>query len=284
MKKINITTTGLIIKITLLTLLFFTSCKDKSLEELKNYYDNGSLKSIEYLNENGNKEAENKYYTKDGVLSYITTFKNGKPIKTLHFYDNGKIQYSSELKLNDTIEAVSYFKNAKIKNKGNLTNNIKVGWWTEYFPDGNINAEYEYLKIDGREYLNQMKVYDKSGKIIDNKSFYFTTKFSDTLRIGKNEGNLNYYSIPNRNSERHLYVIIDNEYEGGIIKKDTFFIKNNEKNRFGVYAYKSGILKIKGMILDRELHERKDSKNSLGLEFKDHYKYFERDVYVKDME
>lgn len=273
-------TTGLITKKVLLLLLFITSCKDKPLEELKNYYDNGSLKSVEYVNEKGNKEAENKYYTEDGILSYITTFKNGNPIKTLHFYDNGKIRYSSELKSKDTIEAISYFKSGKIKNKGNLINDIKVGWWTEYFSDGNVHKEYEYLINDGKEYQNQIKVYDKNGKIIENQSSFFTVNLSDTLNLGKNEGNLIYCSITNKNSERHLYVIIDNEYEGGVIKKDTFFIKENGKNRFGVYAYKLGILKVKGMILERELHEKKDERYS-ELEFIDHHKYFQKKIYVK---
>jgi len=282
MKKTSITTIGLIIKSTLVLLLFFTSCKDTTLEESKTYYENGNLKSVEYLNERGNKEGENKYYTEEGILSYITTFKNGNPLKTLHFYEDGKLRYSSELKQKDTIKAINYFKDGKVKTMGNLINDIKVGWWSEYLPDGKLDTEYEYLSIDGKEYLNQIKVYNGNGKIRENESSFFVLNIPDTIQMGKNAGNLNYYSTPTKDSERHLYVIIDNEYEGGIIKKDTFFIEKNQKNRFGIYAYKLGFLKVKGTILDRELYEIKRDKNSFGLEFKDCYKYFEKEVYVKD--
>ena len=282
MRKTNSLTTGLLIKMVVLLFLFFTSCEDNLLKEVKTYHQNGTLKSIEYLNKKGKKETESKYYTEHGILSYTITFKNGKPIKTLHFYDDGKLRYSSEVRQNDTIKAISYFKNGKIKTVGNLIDTIKVGWWKEYRYDGILAAAYEYLNNNGKQYLNQLKVYTKNGTLKENESSFFTLNLSDTLQIGKNAGSIKYYSTPNKNSERHLYVVIDNEYEDGIIKKDTFFIESNEKNRFGIYAYKPGILKVKGTILDRELYEKKAGKNSYELEFKDGYKYFEKEVYVKD--
>ncbi|AWG26259.1 hypothetical protein [Flavobacterium kingsejongi] len=282
MRKAITTTTGLTIKIVIMLILFFTSCKESSLEELKTYYQNGNIKSIEYLNKKGKKETASRYYTEDGILSHITTFKNGTPIKVLHFYSDGKLHYSSELMQNDTIKALSYFKNGKIKTVGNLIDTIKIGWWKEYRYDGTIGAAYEYLNNNGKQYLNQLKVYTKNGTLNENESSFFTLSLPDTLQIGKNAGSIKYYSIPNKNSERYLYIIIDNEYEGGIIKKDTFFITNNENNRFGIYAYKPGLLKVKGTILDRELYEKKVGKDSYELEFKDGYKYFEKEVYVKD--
>lgn len=144
-------------------------------------------------------------------------------------------------------------------------------------------AEYEFFIFDNKEHLNQFKVYDKNSKIKQEESSFFTLDLSDTIQIGENAGRLNYNSIPGKDSEKHLYVIIDNEYEGGIKKNDTFYIEN-DKNRFGVYAYKPGFLNVKGTILYRELYvlELDKERDSFGLEFKDHYKYFEKEVYVRD--
>jgi antitoxin component YwqK of YwqJK toxin-antitoxin module len=281
MKAINFTITGGMIKLVLLLMLLLASCKNDVLEEQKKYHKNGHLKSVEYFNEKGKQEGENKYYLENGLLNYSNTFNNGNLIKTQYFYDNGKLHYSSEKKDNDTINSISYFKNGNIKSKGSLINDKKVGWWKTYYPGGNLKEEYEFLIINNKEYANQIKIYDSKGKIKDSESSFFEIKLSDTLQIVKNAGSLKYYSVSSKNSERHLYVIIDNEYEGGEVRKDTFFIGSNENNRFGIYAYKSGLLKVKGMILDRELYERERGKNSFELEFKDHHKYFEKQVYVK---
>jgi len=275
--------TGLMIKLNIFVLLLLlVSCKNDKLKEVTEYFDNGNLKSIEYFNTNGEQEGESKYYKENGTLDYSTFYNNGEIVKSIIYYDDGKIHYHSETGKNDTIRKVSYHRNGKIEMIGNVVEGKRVGWWKKHNSEENLIGEYEFLIVDNKEHLNQFKVYDKNGKIKEEESSFFTLTLSDTVKIGKNTGRLNYYSISNKDSERHLYVIIDNEYEGGIIKKDTFYIENG-KNRFGVYAYKSGSLNVKGTILDRELYVRElnKEKDSFGLEFKNHYKYFEKEVYVQ---
>ena len=266
----------------IIVLLFLTSCKNDKLKEVKEYYDNGNLKSVEYFNKEGEQEGESKYYKENGKLDYSTFYNNGKFVKAIIYYDNGDMHYYSEVGKNDTIKKISYHKNGKIEMIGNIVEEKRVGWWKKHNSEGNLIEEYEFFIVDNEEYLNQFKVYDKNGKIKEEESSFFTINLFDTIQIGKNVGRLNYYSIPTKDSERRLYVIIDNEYEGGVIKKDTFYIENGE-NRFGVYAYKSGKLTIKGTILDRELYVRELDKerDSFGLEFNDLYKYFKKEVYVK---
>lgn len=275
--------TGLTIKLNILMLLLLLiSCKNDKLREVKRYYDNGNVKSIEYFNSNGKQEGENKYYKEIGGLDYSVFYIDGKVKKTIAYYDNGDVHYYTEVGKNDTIKKISYNENGKIEIVGNVVDGKRVSWWKKYNSDGSLMEEYEFFVIDNKEYLNQFKIYDKKGIIKKEESSFFTINLPDTIQKGKNEGRLNYYSISNKGSERHLYVIIDNEYEGEIVKKDTFYI-SKDKNRFGVYAYKSGKLNVKGTILDRELYVRElnREKDSFGLEFKDYYKYFEKEVYVQ---
>lgn len=268
-------------RLIILLMFFLLSCQNNVLEERKKYHKNGHLKSVEYFNEKGEQEGENKYYSENGLLNYSRIYNNGNLIRTQYYYDNGKLHYSYENKNKDTISSIRYFKNGNIKSKGNLINNKKVGWWKTFYPNGSLNGEYEFLVISDDEYVNQIKIYDNDGKIKEAESSFFEIKLPDTIEVGRNVGSLKYYSVCDNNSERHLYVIIDNKYEGGEIRKDTFFIESNEKNRFGIYAYKSGYLKVKGMILDREFEKREIDKDSFGLWFNDHHKYFELQVYVK---
>jgi antitoxin component YwqK of YwqJK toxin-antitoxin module len=274
-------TGGIMIKSLLLSTIFLISCNNDKFKEQKKFYENGRLKSIEKFNKEGKLEGVNSYYLENGILNYTNIYYKGNLVKTQFYYDNGKLKYSSEKKEKDTIYSENHYKNGNIKSKGNLIDNKKIGLWYMYYPNGNLNKEYEYIVIDNQEYVNQIKVYNMKGEIEESESSFFEIILPKNIQIGKNAINLKYYSPKSENSERHLYVIVDNEYEKGVVKKDTFFIKDNEKNRFGIYVYKPGKLKVMGVILDRELYEREVDKNYSELEFKDHKKYFEIDLFVK---
>jgi|SRR5690554_1990689 len=232
-----------------------------------------------------NKEnIKEEYYSGGALKTRIYVDKNGIPNGSYNeFYSSGELKVKANY-LNGVIKdtVFSYYKSGKIKERGLMsTNKLKTGWWFYYDSLGYLKNKNEYIIIDNSLYKNQTIYYDKNGRVKESESSFFTINLSDTIHIGKNAGELHYNSNFSGFYEKLLYVIIENEYENNEIKKDTF-INTDNYTRFGIYAHKTGIKKVKGTILERGLFLTKTSKDSSMLEFKDHYKYFEKEVYVKD--
>jgi hypothetical protein len=177
--------------------------------------------------------------------------------------------------LYDTI--INYHPNGKIKEKGIADGKNRTGWWTYYDVDGKLLKKSEFVIRDNQSFLNQDIIYTNEGKINYDLSSFFTIELNDTIKVGKTVGKLKYYGKPKGYSSRFIYIVIDNEYAGNIIKKDTF-TDDADKLWFGINAYKKGKLKIKGMI-EEELSFVRAESSDMKIERK--YKYFEKDLFVK---
>ncbi|NQY31449.1 MAG: hypothetical protein HRT69_18530, partial [Flavobacteriaceae bacterium] len=118
------------------------------------------------------------------------------------------------------------------------------------------------------------------GSIDYEKSWFFKIKLPDTIKLGKNRGEIRYYSTK-KAENKYLLVIVDNEYSEGIIKRDTF-LKEPDYTWFGVFAHKVGKKKVTIRIVEELINPNNMDKDTVNLRFTYHSKYFEKEVYVRD--
>jgi len=116
-----------------------------------------------------------------------------------------------------------------------------------------------------------------SDKIIFDK---FQLQLSDTLYLGENIGKILDYKTKYDDIDYLLSVIIENEYQNGILVKDTFS-DGTLSPWFGVYANKTGKMVIKGTILEEALNDRNTDIDSI-LKIERTFLYFSKEVYVLD--
>lgn len=198
-------------------------------------------------------------------------FPNGN-VKSLSYFINGKSA--------DTL--FYYHENGLIKEKGLVKDNFYFDWWTYYDNNGKLTEKSEWIILRDSSYKNQSIYFDKKGKIKTNISTYFELDIPDTLKVGKNLGRVKKYVTNNYGNEGNLIsVIMDNQYSKSKIQKDTFS-DGTLKPFFGIYAYKTGKVKIKGRIQETILNINKQSDSLHVLSITTHYKYFEKVIYVWD--
>ncbi|MDO6818991.1 hypothetical protein Q4597_07425 [Zobellia sp. 1_MG-2023] len=234
------------------------SCKN---EVHKEFYPSGNLKFESTIGENG---LFNGGYTE--------------------YYDSGEVKTKGKYidgSISDTVYL--FYRNGKLKAKGLFQNDIKKGWWYYYQEDGKPKSLEEYLVIHDSMYKNQSLHYMNNGEIDLKNSSFFRLEIPDTIEVGKNIGkvlnyNSNYSSDKYYLSDYHfLTVIVENEYENGLIKKDTFS-DGSFTPGFGIFARKKGNQTVRGSILEEIVY---DIPSDSSLVAKEHIKYFERDVFVQ---
>ena len=74
--------------------LFITSCGDNLVEEVKERYDDGKLKVVEYYKKVGNNQelVKKREYYKNGNIDREVNYKDGKKEgKWTTYYENGQI-------------------------------------------------------------------------------------------------------------------------------------------------------------------------------------------------
>ena len=173
------------------------------------------------------------------------------------------------------------YNNGKVKAKGLFKKGNKVGWWLYFDSFGKLIKKEEFMTIDSKPHINQFITYNNKGKIDYDNSWFFEVKFPDTISLGRNMGEVNYFSNK-KADQRYLSAILDNEYSKGVIKKDTF-LENHNYTWFGVYAYKLGVQKVRIRLVEELLISGiEDGEENSYLHHNYHSKYIERDVYVKD--
>jgi len=141
------------------------------------YHDNGKTIASVVNFKNGKKEGKEKSFYSDGSLrsfgfyenglkeGAFTLFKNGKEYKT-HYCKNYLHGYSERFLAGspDNLEAGEYHFNQK------------VGVWKYYSPSGKLTLEEFYPTVQEIYPFNwysarRIKLYDKNGKIKDDKIF-----------------------------------------------------------------------------------------------------------------
>lgn len=235
--------------------IFFSSCKKENY--VKEYFPNGKLKILFEIDDN--KVANGKYeeYYETGELKIKGCYVNGK--------------------LPDTV--FEYYKNQKIKEKGLIKNKIKNGWWYTYDSLGNLRSKIEYINIKNSNYKNQTIYFNKNGDTIYGSSSYYKLYLPDTLTLGKNIGKIKYHSNY-KTTDKFIFILIDNQISEKEIIKDTFN-EENKVSRFGVFAHKTGLKRVRGVILETILKAKYINKDSSELITTRHKKYFEKTVFVK---
>lgn len=245
----------------LLTLVFI-NCKSEKKDIFQEY--NGEMVKVEFTD-----SKDDSLFTGFGG----ETYENGK-LKSLSYIKNGVPA--------DTV--FFYYENGKVKEKGLVKNNLKNGWWHFYNTNGKLTEKSEFVIVRDSMHKNQSYYYDQNGNIKIEPSTFFELEISDTLRIGKNAARIKNYVTNFNNREGNLLsVIIENEYSESERKTDTFG-DGTLKPFFGISIYKTGRQKIKGKIQEKVLTKTKDSDDLWTLTIAEHYKYFEKEVYVWDKE
>ena len=202
----------------------------------------------------------------------------------------------------------SYYPNGKLKSTGvTFGENQPIGEWSYYDSTGLLKRKAEYLKIDGKAYLNQDWYFNKIGDTLRSKGSHFDIVFEkDTIFLNepiKAKINLTAPLFKNKNSE--ILIVILKDYSINFnkdfsnakeVELDTTFSLNLEKEiraaigittDFGKYAifgryFKSiGNKKFRGIIVEY-FYQDSITSDSVRLNYFENKKYFEKDIYVVD--
>ncbi len=95
------------------------------------------------------------------------------------YYNSGELK--SEITYdNDSIyHIIDYYKNGNILSQGNYINNVKCGFWREWYPDDSIKWEGKYIEGE-----RQIEVFQKTPKILfRDVSEYFIVGKTYSFRI-----------------------------------------------------------------------------------------------------
>ena len=122
-------------------LLYFEEYKNGVLDGDKVWFGNDGTVGMREKYENGKRNGYQITYHLNGNIRSIIPYKNGKIEGIIEWYDiNGLLVEQSEIK-NGTGKFISYWENGNIQEEGNYKNYRKVGEWTEY----NQNKEIEKI-------------------------------------------------------------------------------------------------------------------------------------------
>ncbi|TQD34041.1 toxin-antitoxin system YwqK family antitoxin [Haloflavibacter putidus] len=249
----------------ILILLILLNCKSEKEEAFYEY--NGQLVRVKLDNFETKTDSTFTGYGgelySNGNLKSMSFYKNGEPIDTLFYY----------------------YENGIIKKKGLVKNGAENGWWIYFRKNGMVKEKIEWKPM-GNDIIhkNQSLVFDNNEKIRMEPSTYFELEIPDTINIGKNLGFVkNYVSDFNNVYKRYLSVIIENKYADNNVKNDTF-TNRTLKPYFGIFGHKLGKQIVKGQIEEKIIQTDDINKDSISWKIINHYKYFEKEVFVSDNE
>jgi antitoxin component YwqK of YwqJK toxin-antitoxin module len=108
------------------------------------YYPTGQVSTSMYFNENGDLEGEYKSYYRSGQLRERATYVGHDNLR------DGKV--------------ISFYEDGQVESEGQYDEGAKVGRWTYYRTDGEIDHEMEYGNKDRTFYIQYN--YDEAGKLV----------------------------------------------------------------------------------------------------------------------
>ena len=83
------------------------------------------------------KQGKWKKYHKNGMLRYVGSFENDKPVGEFkYYYDSGNIQSKMEHKGNGVSYFIAYYKTGEVKAVGKYINQKRDSTWCFYDLDG----------------------------------------------------------------------------------------------------------------------------------------------------
>jgi antitoxin component YwqK of YwqJK toxin-antitoxin module len=162
--------------------IFFISCGENLIEEVKEKYRDGNKKYVEYYKMVGDNQelVGAKFYYKRARIRLEGNMKGGyKDGKWTEYYNNNNRQIFAKGKYKHGKQDgkwTEYFENGKIKSKVNYKDGKPDGKWTWYWRNGQIEVEKNYKKdiVDGK-----WARYHKNGQI-EEKGIY-----KDGNKVGK---------------------------------------------------------------------------------------------------
>ena len=110
----------------LLSLFLISNCGENLIEEVKERYDDGNMKVVEYYK----KDGDNKILVKQREY-----YKTGE-VEEENYFVNGKLEGSH----------TEYYKSGQIEEEGTFKNGLLEGKYIEYNKDGSIENE-EIIKV-----------------------------------------------------------------------------------------------------------------------------------------
>lgn len=125
-------------------LLYFEEYKDGVLDGDKVWFGNDGTVGMREKYVAGKKEGDQITYHINGNVRSITPYKNGRIEGVVEWYDiNGLLVEQNEI-INGTGRYVTYWENGNIQEEGNYKNYRKVGEWTEYNKEKQVEKVITY--------------------------------------------------------------------------------------------------------------------------------------------
>ncbi|WP_421890139.1 toxin-antitoxin system YwqK family antitoxin [Marinoscillum sp.] len=122
---------------------------------VKNYYENGELKSIYTVNELRQKHGTAKIYKKNGTLSKSFEYENGEKIKAISYYKNGnplmEINYKNDVKDGPFKR---FYQNGKLESEATFKENFPGKGLKEYTSSGSLKKQYPELIVKGIDQMS----------------------------------------------------------------------------------------------------------------------------------
>lgn len=225
----------------------------------KNYYDNGTVKSMVSYNMAGKKDGISKRFDKEGNLIGAAIYQNGYLLAQGGIIDDEGL-YQGDWKY--------YYLNGNVKSKGSYTDGKKNKKWTFFYTNGEI--EQEGFFNNGGEYTGEWKWYYENGNLLRKEEY----------KRGKREGFLEEYTLDGT-------LITKGEYYDGE-KEGPWFYQLNDHQEEGEYRYGlrngewihhhlNGKISFKGSYIDGLPEGTHKYFNSKGVLIKEeNYRYGEK--------
>ncbi|WP_177733523.1 toxin-antitoxin system YwqK family antitoxin [Flavobacterium inviolabile] len=221
---------------------FFVSCKNET-QEIIQYDKQGRVASKNYVSNNTS-------------LDSVINFTNG--------IIDSKMFFSKD---NESSCYVKYYDKLGIASEGNTINKVKDGRWKYYDSKNRLRKIVEYKNICNEEYANQEFNYDEKGKLLANKSSYYTYKFKTSkLESNKvNELTVNY--VPFIKKGTTSLLVFSPEFDSSFcninaVKKDSVSTTTHLTFKIDVSFGDKGKNNFRGYILEYYYKETSD-KNVL---------------------
>jgi len=140
----------------LLSLFLISNCGENLIEEVKERYDDGNMKVVEYYKKDGDNKilVKQREYYKTGEVEEENYFVNGKlEGKYTEYYKTGEV------------EEENYFVNGKLE--GSHTEYYKSGQIEEEgtFKKGKLEGKYIHYDINGS--IKKEEIYYKNGELVE---------------------------------------------------------------------------------------------------------------------
>ena len=278
-----------IIIISVLLSIFYKCDRIKTVKE---YYDDGSIKSLYYVDDEKLIDGEYKLFYKNGIIREIRQYKKGHIIDTIKYFSkSGNLKGGSYPKKDSiytyNVENDKLIKEGVSKKDNRTFSNKYYSGWIKYYREGLLKKRilYKYIHNKGA-HINQYYEYDSLSKIDKSKSCYFNLIIKDTMILRKSYlGSFSFNSDMDKTIGFFTIVSdkISEDFENiNQIKLDTFYNSNNPDF---TYTPKSlGLKTLKGkfteQFMDIQVNQKDTSKVDVSIKYRDFY--FEKDVFIKD--